>query len=42
MELKGIPQKEKEFVADHPFLFAIVDLKTETVLFLGRVANPAK
>jgi serpin B len=42
MELKGIPQKEKEFVADHPFLFAIADLKTETVLFLGRVANPAK
>jgi serpin B len=36
------PRKEKEFVADHPFLFAIVDLKTETVLFLGRVANPAK
>ena len=39
---KGMPQKEKEFIADHPFLFAIVDLKTETVLFLGRVANPAK
>jgi hypothetical protein len=24
------------------FLFAIVGLKTETVRFLGRVANPAK
>ena len=42
MKEKGIPQKDVAFVADHPFLFAIVDLKTETVLFLGRVANPAK
>lgn len=29
------------FVADHPFVFAIVERTTETVLFLGRVVDPS-
>ncbi|MCK9590477.1 MAG: serpin family protein [Methanoregula sp.] len=30
-----------EFRADHPFLFLIQDDETETILFIGRVVNPA-
>jgi serpin B len=29
-----------QFIADHPFLFAIRDLKSNSLLFIGRVANP--
>ncbi len=28
------------FHADHPFMFVIYDVKTDLILFLGRVANP--
>jgi serpin B len=28
------------FRADHPFFFVIRDNQTETILFLGRLANP--
>lgn len=28
------------FVADHPFLFAILDKETKTILFLGRLVDP--
>ena len=34
------PQEPIEFVADHPFLYAIVDRATGAILFFGRVANP--
>lgn len=30
-----------EFRADHPFVFLIKDKETGTILFIGRVANPA-
>lgn len=29
-----------EFNADHPFMFSIVDKRSKTVLFVGRVTNP--
>ncbi|HEY2811745.1 MAG TPA: serpin family protein [Rhabdochlamydiaceae bacterium] len=29
-----------EFIADHPFLFFIVDLKSQEVLFIGKFADP--
>jgi serpin B len=30
------------FNADHPFVFVIRDLKTNAILFMGRVTNPAE
>jgi serpin B len=36
------PAKPEEFHADHPFLFAIVDNRAGSVLFLGRVLDPGK
>ena len=34
------PPRLVNFVADHPFLFAVVEEKTSTTLFLGHVVNP--
>jgi serpin B len=36
------PGKPKLFVADHPFLFFIVDDRNGGVLFAGRVMDPRK
>jgi serpin B len=40
MTLTAMPTK-KIFMADHPFIFIIMDRTTGAILFLGRVANPA-
>jgi serpin B len=34
------PEKVYRFNADHPFIFLIYDLDTESILFQGRVENP--
>ena len=36
------PKPIPVFKADHPFAFVIHDHRTDTILFMGRVANPAK
>jgi serpin B len=35
-----VPRKPDSFRADHPFLFLIRDVRSGSLLFLGRVANP--
>jgi serpin B len=41
MVTKSAPPRELVFRADHPFMFLIRDNETGTILFIGRVANPA-
>jgi serine protease inhibitor len=36
------PEEPVVFRADHPFLFLICDQKTGSILFLGRLADPAR
>ncbi len=40
MRATGMPSEPVAFAVDHPFLFALRDIPTGTVLFLGRVADP--
>ncbi len=37
-----MPRQEKQFHATHPFLFFIRNIKTDTVLFSGRLVSPEK
>jgi serpin B len=41
MVTKSAPVRDPVFRADHPFMFLIRDNETGTILFIGRVANPA-
>ena len=41
MAPKGIPLPSPTFRADHPFVFLIREKTTGSILFLGRVTNPA-
>jgi len=34
------PPRPKEFIADHPFLFYIIDDETQAILFMGRLMEP--
>jgi len=40
MDLKAAPGENVEFNADHPFIFAIRDVQTGSIIFIGRVMNP--
>lgn len=40
MVARGAAPQNERFVADHPFLFVIRDLRNGTILFLGRVEDP--
>ena len=42
MELKAAPGAPVEMTVDLPFIFLIRDIQTGTVLFMGRVHNPAE
>ena len=41
MELKAVPGAPVEMTVDQPFIFLIRDIQTDSVLFMGRVLNPA-
>ena len=40
MGLRSAPAPQPVFRADHPFVFMIRDLKTSSILFIGRVTDP--
>ncbi len=42
MSLTSAPADPKEFTADRPFFFVISDDRTGSILFMGKVANPAE
>ncbi|MCD4670420.1 MAG: serpin family protein [Actinomycetia bacterium] len=42
MKITSAPAEPIEFTADRPFFFVISDDRTGTILFMGKVANPAE
>lgn len=42
LRLTSVPSTKPTFVANHPFMFLIKDEKTDSILFMGSVANPQK
>jgi serpin B len=41
MELEAMPEQPVEVTIDRPFIFFIRDIETGSILFVGRVVNPA-
>ncbi len=41
-ESKHVEPPTPEFRADHPFVFLIRDTRSDSILFLGRLADPTK
>jgi serpin B len=41
MELTAVPETPVKVTIDHPFIFLIRDVETDTILFVGRVVNPS-
>ena len=35
------PEAPEKFIADHPFIFAIWDAETNSMLFMGKIVNPS-
>jgi len=42
MMMRSMPAPPARFVADHPFLLAIMDRRTDVLLFFGRITEPTK
>lgn len=40
MTLRGMPEPKPVFRADHPFIFIIRDIRSGSILFIGRVMDP--
>ena len=36
----SLDEEQPKFIVDHPFMFVIREMKTGTILFMGRVMNP--
>ena len=41
MKLTAMPEEPVEVKVDRPFIFLIRDIKTGTILFLGRIIDPS-
>ena len=42
MAESGGPIAQSKMTLDHPFIFAVVERETGTILFLGHVTNPQR
>jgi serpin B len=40
MQLKCMPERPNYFIADHPFVFYIVDNKYNSIIFIGQLVKP--